>query len=350
MKRRSTQRRGVRGEEKKRRAQEQPPQTIPIFINGVATRTRHQDKLNSPKLTDQPRPILVNILSYFDQETLRDVVCLLSKLFQDIIDNDPGMENKVIPLLLISPSKKTRPSTKRLDRLIKQLYRHRIKLQRYRAIKIIDGHKFSMSYNYSIPEKLRLDEVISIDMSSFTCSPGTFGFFDDLLLFLSKVSPNLREINLSNIMTRNYKDVMKQLSTQCSHLEKITWTNTNKYTESFISIDGRHMSSAKNLKEIYMDYNVFNGGAPLVKLSDLDNDDYSKVFLFHKCSNEGLERVSIKNARYSKIGCCTRIKIPQTALIKFIRNSPSSLRWFRSNLSRKNRTMMRSERPEIEFV
>ena len=42
-------------------------------------------------------------------------------------------------------------------------------------------------------------------------------------------------------------------------------------------------------------------------------------------------------------------RIPQDILIKFVRNSPS-LQWLRSNLTQENMTMLRTERPEIEFV
>ena len=84
-------------------------------------------------------------------------------------------------------------------------------------------------------------------------------------------------------------------------------------------------------------------------LSDLKNSP--DLFLFHKCGSTVLERVSIRNAKWYG---CFRIEgsiiIPQNALIKFVRNAPKSLRWFRSNLTTENISMLRSERPEIELV
>ena len=37
-------------------------------------------------------------------------------------------------------------------------------------------------------------------------------------------------------------------------------------------------------------------------------------------------------------------------LIKFVRNAPPTLRWFRSDLTSDNMEMLRMERPEIELL
>ena len=86
-------------------------------------------------------------------------------------------------------------------------------------------------------------------------------------------------------------------------------------------------------------------------LSDLKNSP--DLFLFHKCGSTVLERVSIRNAKWCDYGRTEDrypITIPQSALIKFVRKAPKSLRWFRSNLTTKNMTMLRSERSKIELV
>ena len=44
------------------------------------------------------------------------------------------------------------------------------------------------------------------------------------------------------------------------------------------------------------------------------------------------------------------IAIPQTALLKFIRDAPTTLRWFRSNLTQANIEMFHHERPQIECM
>lgn len=96
-----------------------------------------------------------------------------------------------------------------------------------------------------------------------------------------------------------------------------------------------------------MDDSVFYCGLPR-QLSDLDTDQYSNTFLFHRCSTK-LERISIRNAMYSP-GIGTTTVVPQNALIKFVRNAPSTLIWFRSSLTQTNIDMLRLERPQIEFL
>lgn len=57
-----------------------------------------------------------------------------------------------------------------------------------------------------------------------------------------------------------------------------------------------------------------------------------------------------KKCEYGRNNTTTRCSSPQTTWIKFIRNAPRSLRWFRSDLSQDNIDMLRSERSENEFV
>ena len=97
-------------------------------------------------------------------------------------------------------------------------------------------------------------------------------------------------------------------------------------------------------------------------MADLENDDeeVTKTFLFHDCGSEVLERVSIRNAvvrvefirddGFRGSDNDELIPIPQAALIKFIRNAPTTMRWFRSNLTQENIQMLQQERPKIEFV
>lgn len=164
--------------------------------------------------------------------------------------------------------------------------------------------------------------------------------------------PNLRELDLSGC---NYID-LKQFTLQCPHLEHITQNNMN-HPNFHLSIAGNEVRNAFNLKEISMDNSAFDGGCRQ-RLADLENDRYKHIFLFHKCGSTVLERVSIRNAsykydfdydfdhnRFEKI-----VFVPQNALIKFVRNAPFSLKWFRSNLSHENMDMLRSERPGIEFL
>jgi len=42
--------------------------------------------------------------------------------------------------------------------------------------------------------------------------------------------------------------------------------------------------------------------------------------------------------------------MPHKALMKFIRNSTTTMRWFQSNLTKDNIAILQQERPEIEIV
>ena len=76
--------------------------------------------------------------------------------------------------------------------------------------------------------------------------------------------------------------------------------------------------------------------------------------MFHRCC-KALERVSIRNMNSRE-----RFRddddddddedFTQNALIKFVRNAPPTLHWFRSDLTPDNITMLRMERPGIELL
>jgi hypothetical protein len=66
-----------------------------------------------------------------------------------------------------------------------------------------------------------------------------------------------------------------------------------------------------------------------------------------------LERVTLKNATYlerygRRSGNSYWKKLPQEALIKFVRHTPK-LRWFCSDLTQDNIAILKEERPEVEF-
>ena len=337
----------------------QPP--APPVIGTVATRTRHHKKAKAAKW-QHPVSILINILSYADPELVRDM-CGVSTQFRDLIYNHPGMEqNRVVPLLSIRPSERKRNDRGRLDRLLQQLYVHRDELQRHREVQIIAGHQFLFTHAYRnwrgeivyknwqkeiktvVAKNFHLEGVVSLDMSSpiATQAPTIVENSYYLKAVLAIILPNLRKINLSNAKM-NGQLTLDCFLEKCSYLETITWNNIAY--QSKVSLSGYQLRNGKTLKEIYMDNSVFYGYHPAM---DLENDEYSHFFLFHHCSSSVLERVSIKNAKYE--GNNTTKILPQNTLIKFVRKSPPSLRWFRSDSSSENMTKLRSERPEIELV
>ena len=328
-----------------KKKQKNPPPKRPPVIGTVATRTRRQQKEITTKWKG-PIPILINIMRYADPETIR-MLCCVSKQLYSIIYNDPRMEhNRVSPLLFIRPSENTKEEG-RLDRLFHQLQQHQTELQHIREIEIMNEHEFNCCDGNEIVrirEELRLHGVVSLDMSSQSKTVAAGNDWKPCLCnALGSILPNLCAINLSG--TKYYCRHLEVLIMQCPHLEKITQNSIDQSLD--ISMDGFDMRCAQNLKEIYMDDSVFYCGLPR-QLSDLDTDQYSNTFLFHRCSTK-LERISIRNAMYSP-GIGTTTVVPQNALIKFVRNAPSTLIWFRSSLTQTNIDMLRLERPQIEFL
>ena len=347
----------------KNQREEQP---ISGILMTTTRATRHQNKASSSAsaLTDiLVRPLLVECLTYLDQQSLREV-CLLSTVFLDIVRNDKGMENhRIIQLLEIRPSKNNEDDENRLLRLFQQLYRHRDKLQQYREVRIINGHKFVWKYNnlFKVEEytrKLHLSGVVSLISINSSASPTrTSRSFEHVTNALAIMMPNLREVHLSNCGIRGI--LLKKLVKHCSRLEKLTINNVQQ--SMTVSATGVDMVHAKNLRDLNMDNSSFScTDITCAKMSDLENalsssDDNSTIFLFHKCDSTVLERISIKNAMWCRLynNKPHSTVIPQNALIKFIRNAPLSLRYFGSDLSQANIEMLRSEEggrgSEIEF-
>ena len=338
----------------------------PPDLGTVATRTRHQQKAIA-STWQQPITILIHIMSYADPETIR-MLCCVSQQFYDLITHNPGMEqNRVIPLLQISPSEE-KGDAGRLERLLKQLVQNQNRVHHIREVKVMgDGYNF-LYKNEIDSDRDRLIEtlrqrftgVVALDLSSPTIT--SFPYANDYFLWvLKKMLPNLQEINLSNLDLQSYQ--LENVFKTCSRLEKITCNHNSDqlvcHPQTYM--DGKDMSPAKNLTELYMDGSQFFAwGALLKKLSDLENDKYSDIFLFHKCG-KGLERVSIKNAKYKiAVRCRTTSRLvweienfPQNVLIKFVRNTPT-LKWLRSDLTQDNIEMLRSEQEQrfskIKFV
>ena len=193
----------------------------------------------------------------------------------------------------------------------------------------------------------RFDRIVSFDLSSPSqVSSVKCGFLNRLSFRL----PNLREINLSNIGGEGFDGVLTNFSINCPRLERITWNNINTVCDIYLS--GCEMSEATNLREIMMDGSVFTSGGSRVRSIDTisDLESHPRFFLFCRLESQVVERITIRHAKY-RVGLRKVTKvIPQNALIKYIRNAPRSLRWFRSDLFKENIEMLRVERPGIEFL
>jgi hypothetical protein len=162
--------------------------------------------------------------------------------------------------------------------------------------------------------------------------------------------PNLLELVISNVSVPYA--FIRLFSSQYPLLEKV---NTNYVVD--LSLCGFDMQNYKNLKEINMDNAHFK-----LRLYDDDNDkmadlkNHQETFIFHRCCNN-LERVSIRDmVVYAEFDDDEyddedlMLTFTQNLLIKFVRNAPPSLCWFRSDLTQKNITMLQMERPGIELL
>mmetsp|Transcript_29749 Transcript_29749/g.33368 ORF Transcript_29749/g.33368 Transcript_29749/m.33368 type:complete len:91 (-) Transcript_29749:31-303(-) len=83
------------------------------------------------------------------------------------------------------------------------------------------------------------------------------------------------------------------------------------------------------------------------RISDLNN--LPPNFIVHECGSKVLERFSIRNAKYHKIDN-TSGSVSQNMLIKFIRQAPATLTWFRSDLTQENIEMLTKEQPRIQLL
>jgi hypothetical protein len=296
----------------------------------------------------------VSIFNYLGQtqEELINLTLVSNKVNTDC--KSSSIEWKIIPTIEISP---TKVGSSRA--LLLQLKHHLLdndtnkKLRRNRHMKVNDVNKFDDLIEHEVRDiikDVRMDWILSLDMSSLI--PTRINKLS-LLYALSDILQNLCEINLSNIGdvdgVDSVGDNMYYFSMRCPHLEKVTWNNNSDFYSN-----GYNMKFHKNLKEIIMDDSVFL--LCVLQKENMSNlDNHRDEFILHRCSKV-LERVSIRNAKwYTSIRNNTRKNninevIPQSLLIKFVRNGPTSLRWFRSDLTQDNMTMLRLERPEIESL
>ena len=194
--------------------------------------------------------------------------------------------------------------------------------------------------------RLCMNGIVSLDMSSPV--PLTHDRFFPLVNVLALIIPNLRTLDISNLnVIPDYSDSITQ---RWNHLEILKWNNNDEY---WFDPNGLGLKSFTNLKELYVDVGRFrfifysyNRSENNRAMADMKN--HPNIFLFYKlCKNNPLERVSI---RHLKVPKAFDEKFVQNVLIKFVRNSPSTLVWFRSDLTTANIRMLQLERPSIQFV
>lgn len=223
-----------------------------------------------------------------------------------------------------------------------------------------------------LTQNIRMTGIVSLDMSLPLSSAYCFSTLRRAISFMV---PNLQQLDLSRSDAMG-SEILETFVVRCPRLEIIRWNDND---DDLFGIDamGYDLDSLNNLKELYFDNCYFgidrhslideNGdyidddgnadgdgdddddGGVYEFEAISDSDNYPNLFLFHKVCNNPLERISLRNARYTHFDL-DEGTVPQQILMKFVRKAPSTLVWFRSDLTATNIRILQSERPGIEFL
>ena len=302
-------------------------------------------------LLDLDPKLLIRSLGYVDPKSL-GVFNTLNKnchaIVGTIIHDHPVGSLPTRPLLYMTASKERNNNNGRSARLLRQLYSRSLFLQPFFDAILIDFDKFDDFMDWDELRKLIHFDFVLVTIESLTISsnshPTTRTTTDtgsrvwrySLLSGLAAIMPNVQRINLTGVNLG--RDTLWCGLGRWRLLTKITWCGIGPFDDVYIS--GRNMEGLKNLREIYMDDSCFS----------MDLSPVPDRVIFHRCSKK-LERLSIRNATYYTNRDSTQLlPVSQEKLIQFVRNAPSSLTWFRSDLTVDNITMLQQECPGIEFV
>jgi len=333
----------------------------------VPDRRKNINNDHGLSLTTLPLPLLILIVNTLGTQEDLTNISVLSKQFH-IIVHLPAIDTKIIRIYELSPSKNSRGScNKLLQRLVHNQLNNNEKFSHYHHFKVNRINEFDVRNKDSkiITEIdiAPIDSITSLDISllhnSSSLSQVKVQVLDDMKNLLSN---SVQEINLSYVRFKNslqQRKLLRRFFSSLSSLEKVTWHHCDRD----IIFNGSPFHPT-NTKEIYSDNSLFTLSETTIDLMSSSNfgqrqqhDDNFYMFYCYK----SLECLSIRNAKYTdhifgylddnNIDDCTvRIDIPQNALIKFVRKSPTSMRWFRSDLTKENMDMLRKERPEIQLL
>mgnify|MGYP003336191613 CR=1 FL=1 len=302
------------------------------------------------------------ILNFLDHAGLV-AASIVSKQFHQDCWYD-GVQNKIITVYELRP--RAIPGQYRLRfstaaALLGRLYHNQVsnnkKFARYRHLRVDSINDFYAIHEADITaivvrmsnENIRIDGISSLDISvpAQTCVDRSIvGPIVSLL-------PNVREIDFSNVVLVQQHGPGRSRTTRSSIsfvdnplLEKVTWHRGENLT-----MEGFEFLSCPNLRELIVDDSIFL--IKLVTFLRLADTSYDSNILFPHCAS--IERLSIRGAKRRIVGpgqFATEDTVPilQRILIKFVRNAPPSLRWFRSDLTKENISMLQRERPEIQFL
>ena len=205
---------------------------------------------------------------------------------------------------------------------------------------------------------IRMDGIVSLVITTASNKTKDRNLTQCYWNFFSQMFPQLCALNLldrecnGQLLDYGFETFSNG---DCPHLKKLVFEKMNRR----ILWCGSDQYLLSDLKEIYFDDLAFVFDPDLH--GDLVDDEEieSVQFLDYYSSNfKRLERLSLRNARYFEgdwplpppTSSNKGKKIPQDALLKFVRNAPPALIWFRSDLTEENIKKLKLERPNIDFV
>lgn len=258
-------------------------------------------------------------------------------------------------------------------------------IMRYTRLKVTQIERFDNTARIRLPtleEHEKMYWVHHLDLSSSpSISPACSSSFMkkgasiwSLPHGMANLLPNLIKVDLSN--TNIKRAALGTLLARCDHIVKLKWNNVP--LNFGMHLDGRDFNSLLQyttpeyhatfyLNEIILDDTTFvsdTGSLDYDSMTDLKGFEVTlPPYIFKELMKDAFsgskfvmfERFSIRNAKIHYVNETRRkstVTMPQSALIKFIRKIPknTSLKWFRSDLTKANIEMLQKERPNIQLV
>lgn len=380
------------------------PLDLTVYVGTLTSSTAIPDIMVDDDNNSTFDGILIKILEFVDSSSEQDnndngmttimprksqdyiIICtLVSKRFHKIISE----HFNIIPVLTISPPRPPNDSYESVlfnnienmscyNELQKKQHICHIIIKDFHLIKsditVYDNMQWCRGV-YGIFDRLRqlieLNGIQSLQITTCIREDWYGGWFGEimtfpntdgisLLRFLLDISPNVREIDLSNNSgTGPWVGLRNSVATK---IETLKWNNLR--IDAKMTLGGFRFPKRNNFKQIFMDNAVFLLETIALYNFEKDGvfgqatfnqqmylpDNPGNVFIFYLCCKK-LERVSIRNAKYTDEIAPVEVKrITQKALIKFVRNTSTTLRWFRSDLTPINIAELRKDYPKIEFL
>jgi hypothetical protein len=207
----------------KKKNNKRPAVPLPPGDDVIAGRTRRQKRtIIASKWNNLLTSIKIEIIGWLDQDSLMDL-SLVSKQLHNIICNEPGNKNKIIPVFEVSGS--CSPL-----KLLKNLPEYSLnsetknKLQRYQVMRFKDVEKLvyngaSFDLLKQIMENLQMNGITSLCISSTKrCTNFLF------TRMAAKILPCLHEVDFANVDADKF--TLRNFPRQCPLLEKVTLHDT----------------------------------------------------------------------------------------------------------------------------